>query len=234
MNPSLKKYIDAGREKGHSDDQIKAELLKSGWEEAMVTAGLKGEEPMDEAPPPPPPSSTPQPKASEQITGTDDAVKVVSAKTTAGLEYSIMFLSLWIAAISLGAVLHSAVDKAYGNESVYTNTISFSSAALIVSFPIFAWLFLWLKKQEAAHPELRRDQNRRGAIQLSLIVTFIVGIGKLIFYVYQLLNTGNSDTEFASSTSDSVIGNTLHTLITLSIAGGIFGYYWNDEHRKQK
>jgi hypothetical protein len=231
MNEALAKYISDARTKGHSNEKIQHDLVAGGWSEAMVKAGLKGEDPLEVPPPPPAPAITaaaPIVSASDPVAGTDTAVKVVSMKTTAGIEYLIMFISMWVAAMSLGAVLHSLVDQAFGQDSVYTTVVSFSTAALVVSLPIFAWLFLYLKRKELAHPEIRRDQNRKAAVQLTLIITFIIGIIKLVMYVYQLLNTGNAD----AGGGGSVVGNFLHTLITLGIAGGIFFYYWRDEHRK--
>ena len=223
MNESLKKYIHDAREKGHNDERIHADLTGAGWNSAMVKSGLSGGEDVPIPAPPPGDSSS-----LESSDSRDRLVKVVPYRSTAGLEYLILFISLWISASALAAVLHGSVDGLLGtDQSVYQGAMSFSASALIVGLPIFGFLFLRLKKAELADPDIRRDLNRKNAVQLTLLVTFLIGVGNTIFYIYQLLNGGSTD-----GTSGSILGSTLHTLITVAISGVIFVYYWLDDHKK--
>jgi hypothetical protein len=237
MNTSLERYIITARAKGHTDNQIKGDLLEAGWDEDLVTGGLK--EAGDLVPPPPPPSSTHAKPAKDtksaagaktlETDSADKFVKVVPYRSTAGLEYLILFISLWVAAMSLAAVLHGIVDMTFGKgDSFYEGVNSFATAALIVSLPIFSFLFLRLKKQEMVNPDIRRDVNRKNAVQLTLVVTFLIGLGKTIFYIYQLLNIGNSDVSGVGVFASEL----LHTIITVGISGLIFVYYWIDDHKK--
>ncbi len=226
---SLVEYIAAAREKGHSDNQIKADLLAAGWDRKMVAAGLKGQD--DDLPVPPPPSAQ----------NHDPQVlphAVVQNFSTRGLEYIIMFIALAVAATSLGSILHSSVNTLFGSDGSLldsTGPTSIASSALIVSFPILAYLFLRLKKAELSDDRLRRDPSRKKSIQLTLIVTFIVGLGNVINFVYSLISsptsTAPSYNAFGSPASSSILGNFVHLAITLAIAGGIFLYYWRDEHQ---
>ncbi|HEY6736247.1 MAG TPA: DUF5671 domain-containing protein [Candidatus Saccharimonadia bacterium] len=229
MNEALEKYLRAARHKGHSDDRVRTDLLAAGWDAAAVDAAL-GAKADDLVPPPPPPPGAAAPAATAPAAPkSGDLVRVVPYRSTAGLEYLILFISLWVAAMALAAVLHGLVDTAYStSDSFYEGVNTLASAALIVSFPIFAWLFLRLKKQELHNPDIRRDISRKNAVQLTLIVTFLIGLGKTIFYIYQLLNLGNADV----SGGHTYLTETLHTLITVGISGGIFWYYWRDDHKK--
>lgn len=231
MNESLAKYIETAKHKGHSPDQIKTDLIQAGWDSAEVSAAL-GLQDDDLLPPPPPPGHHGTGHAKSINKDHDpnaNLVKVVPFRSTAGLEYIILFISMWVAAMSLAAVLHAVVDGLFRSEfSFYEGINTFSSAAFIVSFPIFAFLFLRLKNQEIREPEIRRDVNRKNAVQLTLIVTFLIGLGKTIFYIYQLLNVGNSGVTGAGT----YLSETLHTVITVGISGFIFVYYWIDDHKK--
>ncbi len=221
MNAGLRQYIEDARSKGHPDDRIRRDLLAAGWGSAAVDDGLASDGDLA-VPPPPPGAAADKPAAGHP----DHLVKVVPFRSTAGLEYLIMFISLWAVAMSLAAVLHSLVDGLLNASGSFYDTIAtFSQAALLVSLPVFAFLFLRLKKTELAKPEIRRDTNRKNAVQLTLLVTFIIGLGKTIFYIYSLLNSGNGQ-------NGSVLGNLLHTIITVGISGAIFVYYWVDDHRK--
>jgi hypothetical protein len=223
MNESLQQYINDARDKGHSDERIQADLTGAGWDAGMVKSGLSGHE--DLAVPPPPPGGGSMSGRSESR---DNFVKIVPYRSTAGLEYLILFISLWISASSLAAILHASIDGLTGSDSsIYQGGMSFAAAALIVGLPIFGFLFLRLKKAELADPDIRRDLNRKNAVQLTLLVTFLLGIGNTIYYVYQLLNGGSAD-----GSSGSAIGSFLHTLVTVGISGAIFVYYWIDDHKK--
>jgi hypothetical protein len=208
VNAVLQDYIKAARTKGHNDEKIKLDLVSAGWDEQSVADGLKGEEP---------PTAT--------LLGTDSSIKIVALSTAAGLEYAIMFLSLGVAAASFIGILFSAIDKTYGPVTVSSGHVPAVAAALIVSFPIFAGIFLWLNKREQRQPELRKDQNRKRIVQLSLIVTFLIGLGLVTLYAYRLLN--------AVELKSSPLVEGLHLITSLGVSGLIFGYFWFDEHRKE-
>ncbi len=232
MNKALQQYIKAARAKDHPDDRIQRDLVTAGWDPTMVAAGLSGE---DDLPVPPPPpgldhvahrSSSSQPQA------------VVQNLTTRGLEYIIMFIALGVSALALGSLLHSNVNTILGSQDggFTSSTVSFASSALVVALPVLALLFLRLKKAELADPSLHHDPSRKRAVQLTLVVTFLIGLGNIIFFVYHLM-TGGSSTSYdynavGSAAANGLMGNFIHLLITLAIAGGIFAYYWQDEHKK--
>lgn len=221
---ALDDYIKAARKKGHDDHQIKSDLTSAGWDARAVSAALN---PTDDLPVPPPPP--------DQSGGAPRAV--VQSLSTRGLEYIIMFIALGVSAFAFGSLLHSSINVLYGSNDYILGsggTVPVAASALIVAFPILAYLFLRLQKAEIADPLLRRDPSRRRAIQLTLIVTFLVGLIYVIRFLYSLMSdNGSSGGEglFGGSVANSLTGNFIHLVITLAIAGGIFYYYWKDEHQ---
>lgn len=238
MNQQLLQYINFARDRQVKDQDIRANLIGAGWEVGQVDAALSAGPDAAILPPPPPAPAASSAGVMVGMAAPGPAVgapiAVVQQRTTKGLEYTIMFLALGASAISLGALLHDMVSSGIGGDAGSSDVVSFAASAIIVALPIFAVLFLRLKKAELANPGIRSDASRRHAVQLTLIVTFLWGLGRLIAYIYSLLNSGAGDSSFLGSDNSSPAANLLHTLITLTIAGGIFGYYWFDEHRKDQ
>lgn len=223
MNDTIHQFIASARKDGRTDTEIIDALTAAGWDRAVVEGALTdGADKPLVAPPPPTDTGSPA----------NDPKPVVQALSTRGLEYTIMFISLAVFALSLGWILHSLINGATGTSNWVDNSVSFATAALIVSLPIFAFLFLRLKKAEIANSQLHDDPSRHRAIQIMLVLTFLVGLGNIITFLYSLLNGGNATAgTIDSSTATTIVGNALHLLVTLAIAGTIFGYYWYEEHR---
>lgn len=230
MNQQLMQYITFARQRKSNDADIRANLISAGWEETQVDAGLSADTSTLLMPPPPPEVHTAATMPSSLQN--NRPIAVIQQRTTKGLEYTIMFLALGITAISLGELLHSLVNSNFG-ANASSGLSSYASSALLVALPIFAVLFLRLKKAEIENPTIRTDASRRHAVQLTLITSFIWGIFRLTTYVYSLLNAGGGESYLGSDNSSGA-ANLLHTIITLIIAGGIFAYYWIDEHRKEQ
>ncbi len=227
MNHQLLQYVTFARSRKVSDEDIRANLVAAGWDGSQVDRALQAGDEAQLLPPPPP---APAGSLAGQAGG--GPVAVIQQRTTRGLEYIIMFLALAVTAISLGVLLHSFVDASFGAADSDNSWSSYASAALIVALPIFSFLFLRLKRAELAQPGLRLDPSRRHAVQLTLIVTFLWGLLRLVTYTYSLLNTG-VDASLGSNVT-SPLANFMHLVVTVGIAGGIFAYYWLDEHKKDK
>jgi hypothetical protein len=227
MNQQLLQYITFARDRKVSDVDIRANLVAAGWDGGQVDRALgAGDDAM--LMPPPPPGVT-MPAGSSPAAAAP--IAVIQQRTTRGLEYTIMFLSLGVTAIALGIVLHNLVDSLFGFQSAFDGVVSYASSALLVGLPIFALLFIRLKRAELREPQIRQDASRRHSVQLTLIIAFLWGLLRIVTYIYSLIN-GASATSYDGSNISSSAGNFLHLLVTLAIAGGIFVYYWLDEHRK--
>ncbi|HSX02936.1 MAG TPA: DUF5671 domain-containing protein [Candidatus Saccharimonadia bacterium] len=234
MNQQLLQYITFARSRKLSDQDIRDNLVGAGWEAGQVAAALKAGDEALLMPPPPP--GVADHDAGSQLGDRHRSVApiaVVQQRTTRGLEYTIMFLALGVTAVSLGALLHNVVDLGFGRgDNANDSFISFAASALIVGLPIFALLFLRLKRAELAEPGIRADASRRHAVQLTLIVTFIWGLFRLVTYIYSLMNGTSSDYFLGVAANTPAFASFLHTLVTVGIAGSIFAYYWRDEHHK--
>ena len=105
--------------------------------------------------------------------------------------------------------------------------MAFPIATLLVSGPIFAYLFLRLKKAELLDPSLRFDPSKRRTTQLTQVFTFIVCVANLIGFIYVVIN------KIGGGNGMSIGKAFLNMLAVLIIVGGIFAYYWMDEHLTQ-
>ncbi len=228
MNHQLLQYVVFARSRKMADRDIQDNLVAAGWDADQVKEALKAKDDALLMPPPPPGHGDDNSLSRHN----DGPIAVVQQRTTRGLEYTIMFLAMGVTAISLGALLHHIVDNSFNAGSSDSTFASYAAAALIVSLPIFALLFLRLRRAEMSETALRDDPSRRHAVQITLVVAFLWGLFRLVTYIYSLLS--GADSSGYSSNVSAPTGNLLHMLITVCIAGLIFTYYWVDEHHRDK
>ena len=97
---------------------------------------------------------------------------------------------------------------------------------LLVSLPIFAWLFLRLKKAELLDMNARMDASKRRTTQAIQIITFTFCFFTLIGFVTVVF------AKMGGSYGGSIGKVILDVLVIEAIAGGILFYYWRDEHKR--
>lgn len=203
--------------------------------------------------PPSPPTPPPQEVMAPEPPSFDDGkagdaehpLAVTQVYSSYGIEYLIMLISLAVLAFSLAAMLNAIVDlsAAKSGSSISSFLDPYSEASLIVSLPIFAYLFLRLEAREESHSSFLADSSRRRGIQIILVVSFLFFIGELIGYIGTLLGSGSESvgsylnplsTDYGYSVADKVPwwSDLLHAIIGLVIAGGIFAYFWYKLHKK--
>lgn len=205
VNEEIKEYIVAARARNTSDSAIKDQLIKAGWDlgDVMKTFDAIGTDGI--------------PVPSPHISG--------HFGMWVSFLYILLFISLYILATSVGAILHTAVDKIipdtiekadlYSYYSSYTDSdwyINAAKAAIIVSYPVFAVLLYLLGKQSVLRPYVRKLRARKILIYLSLVATFVIMIGALIGTLYAYLNDGMISSRIVA-----------HLFVTIAISGGIFG-----------
>jgi hypothetical protein len=166
---------------------------------------------------PPPPEA---PAASLSGNGSDKPVAVVQALSVRGVEYTMMTLCLWFAAASFIWLLLSLLN---GGGS-YT-TLTFPVSVLIVSVPVFGFLFLRLRRDELANPELRLDPSKRRLSQFTQIFAFAACFFNVIGLIYEIMQ------KLGGHFSGSLGKIFIDVLIVFVVAGGVLAYYWIDEHR---
>ncbi len=139
-------------------------------------------------------------------------------------EHILLFISLYVMAMSIALVLHYFADKwspgipTHPEYSSVTNSFQDTMfrgylAALIVSTPLFSLFFLLVSKRTFANPGIKNLRSRKILIYLTLIITFLIMLSNIIVLVFDFLN-GNVTLNFV-----------IHFLITGLVSGIVFYYY---------
>lgn len=213
VNPDLAKYINTLRSQRIDNETIRQKLLGAGWPENEILELLMAPPALVNIELPPPP----KPHFGMWV----------------AFKYIILFITLYIWATAFGGILHYAVDQTIKDkiDNVYSNVYSTGSRArsyvmpfylsgIIVAFPIFAVLFLTLKKQILEKPAVKQLRTRKILIYLTLIGTFLIMIGHLLATIYQFLMAATTLRSF------------MHLMVTFLVAGSIFLYFlievWGD------
>ncbi len=207
MNKELEEFIQTKRQKGISDSHISSTLIAAGWSKELIDAHLQPGSVEDPVPLPPV-------HASARHTSTSFKYG------TYGVEYIVMLLSLWIAAVAFGASLFYLISPnsgMYGTGELFSAA---STAALLVNLPIYTLLFFRLKRQEKKSPLLRQNILRYIGIYIALISTFLTAVGHIIWNLFILMG-GDGYNEHKHSSVTEI----LHILIILAIAVPIWIYY---------
>lgn len=229
MNESLHNYIKTLHEKGSSDEVIKSNLLSQGWDKNQVDAALKQSQDSEEVPIPVPPSvgfSAPQASQTSPSAGPLSAdpsgQNMRKGNMWDSFQHILMFISMYVLWISLMLMINTFIDRWVPAPSSYYGSIysSYSNYAvtgymssIIVSFPLFAFFFIKLTKDTKKNPFIRNLRSRKHLIYITLVVTFIVVLSKVVQIVYSFLE-GNVTANFL-----------LHFVNIVGSSGLIFAYY---------
>lgn len=147
-------------------------------------------------------------------------VPVVRVLSPVGIEYVFMTISLFTGLFGLTVALLSLV-----NGKTDFSVLAFPVALLVTSVPVFAFLFLRLKKLELMQPALRFDASKRRSTQFTQIVSFIVCFFTVVGVIFSLFS------KMGGESGPSIVKILLDALVILVVFGGTLYYYWNNEHR---
>lgn len=207
-NGDLKKYIADLKAKNVSDEQIKKRLLDSGWSEKDLLSAFVDDSSDTELPPPP------VPHFGMWVT----------------FEYIILFLTMYASFIALGRILHFIVDRYFSIEAMSSVGLGITDsssilltlymAAIIVTFPIFAIVFIHTNHLAKLNPGIRNIRSRKIFIYITLLIIFIYLTFLLISNLYNFFR------------GESTIATVLHLFVNLLVAGSVFFYLiydiWGD------
>lgn len=146
---------------------------------------------------------------------------VVNVLSPRGVEYVFLTISLFTAAIGLTGALLVLVNGAASFSS-----LSFPTALMVVGLPLFALLFLRLKKAELLEPSAALDASKRRSTQTTQIICFLVVLFSLIGLITALM------AKVGGNLGVSISSVLLDVLVLIVVFGGILAYYWHDEHRR--
>ena len=137
--------------------------------------------------------------------------------------YLLLFTTLYVAAWNLGSLLFDLINRAFPDPADnafvvgrLAESIRWSTASIIIAFPMFLYVARHLARDLARSPVKRLSAVRRWLTYLTLFIAAGVLIGDMITLVYNMLG-GELSIRFV-----------LKVLVAAVIAGTIFGYYLHD------
>jgi preprotein translocase subunit SecY len=210
MAYDLQPFLKQALEKGETHESITHALKKAGWPDEEIAPALRGFVIVDGF-------TLPVPRREPYVSAREAFL------------YLVLFLTLYITAVSLGTLLFSFIERAVPDilqTSRYTSmatlsTIRTSTASLIITFPIFTVLNRVLEKGLERDPQKRGSKVRKWLTYLTLFVAAVTIIIDLITLVGSLLS-GELTTRFL-----------LKVAVVLLIAGTAFSYYLWDLRRDE-
>ncbi len=208
MDIELRQFVRDALAAGASRDATRQALAEAGWPEDEVRSAL-GAFASVEFPVP-----VPRPKP------------YLSARDA--FTYLLLFLTLYISAIGLGSLLFQLIHRLLPDPAmeafaarVAREAVRWSTASLLISFPVFLWLQRSVRLATARDPEKRASRVRKWLSYLTLFVAASVLIVDLITLVYNLLG-GELTGRFVLKVG--TVG---------AIAGAAFSYYLRDLRRDE-
>jgi len=143
---------------------------------------------------------------------------VVQVLSPRGVEYVFLTIVLFTGAINLIAALVILI-----NGNIDFSALAFPTAALVVTVPVFAWLFLRLKRAELTNPQLALDPSKRRSTQFTKVISFATCLFTLIGFIFGIF------IKIGGNSNASMVKLFLDVLVILVVAGGILAYYWINE-----
>jgi hypothetical protein len=207
-SPELESFVRDALIRGHTRQQVSQALLAAGWSSEQARGALDSWAEVDF------PLPVPRPRAS------------LSAREA--FVYLLLFSTLYFFAWNLGSLLfklieHALPDPADAQWEVLRlgPAIRWSVSALVISFPVFAFLSQRISRDVARHPIKRLSPVRRWLTYLTLFIAATVLIGDLTTLVYNVLG-GELSLRFG-----------LKVLVVGVLAGTVLGWYLWDLRREE-
>lgn len=193
---------------GQSRAAIERAALAAGWEALQVRAALSAYAEVEF------PVPVPRPR--------------VQLSAREAFLYLMLYTALYLSAFHLGHLLFGLIERALPDPTDNNfgdwvgESIRWSAAYLVIAFPAFVGLAVYVHRDLARHPARRRSPVRRWLSYLTLYLGAACIVGDLIALVYYVL-AGELTVRFI-----------LKVCVVLAIAGAVFGYYLTDLRREER
>ena len=201
----LDTFVREALMRGQSRQAIEQALAAAGWTEAQTRDVLSAYADVDF------PVPVPRPRAS------------LSAREA--FLYLVLFASLYYAAFHVGSLLFDLINFAFPDAAAgrgyFDSSMRWSTASVIIAFPVFALLARHLARETERQPIKRLSPVRRWLTYLTMFLAAVALICDVTTLVYNLLG-GELSMRFV-----------LKVLVVGVIAGGVFGYYLWDLRREE-
>ncbi len=204
----LEAFVREALLRGLPRPEIEQALLQAGWtiEQARDALGAFAEIPF----PVPVPRRRPSLSAAEAF------------------EYLLLFTTLYLSAYHLGSLLFDFIDRAFPdptsriNDPWTTDAMRWSTASLVIAFPIFMVLSRHIHAAITRDPVKRLSPVRRWLTYLTLFLAATILIADLTTLVYNALG-GELTSRFV-----------LKVATVGAIAGTIFGFYLRNVRQEDR
>lgn len=203
----LDRFVHDALLAGQSRDAIRDVLQRAGWTPEQLSGVLDDYAEVDF------PVPVPKPRAS------------LSARDA--FLYLVLFSLLYFLCYHLGSLLFDLINAALPDPADpalryrFFESTRFSTSALLIAFPLFAWMANLLGRETERAPIKRFSPVRRWLTYLTLFFSTGTLVGDLTSLVYNVLG-GELTLRFV-----------LKVLVVGSIAGSVFGYYLWDLRRDE-
>ena len=202
-------FVREALARGESKESIEAALVSAGWPMEQIRSALDAY--ADVGFPVPVPRPRPYLSAREAFL------------------YLTLFTALYLTAFHLGSLLFKLIEQAWPDpaDSEYvvrnlTDSIRWSTASVIIAFPVFLFVARYLGKELARSPVKRLSAVRRWLTYLTLFIAAVVLIVDMTTLVNNVLG-GELTLRFV-----------LKVVAAAVISGTVFGYYLWDLHKEEK
>jgi hypothetical protein len=206
---SLQQFLDAARSQGITDDALVGLLRGRGWPEEDVYRALA--------------------ENYEGRTGTQIPAYRRSGSAKDAFLYLLSFSTLATWTIGLGSVMFTLIERWIRDPLAPTNYDSYyqggfyqmadSLACVLVAFPIYLFVMIYIVRTVEAHPEKRDSPVRKWLTYIALLIAACIVVGDLITFLTFFLR-GELTTRFVAKVATVLV-----------IAGGVFWYYMGSMQR---
>jgi len=203
----LETFVKESLQKGCSKKDIAQALEGAGWPIAQINSSIEAYADIAF------PIAVPKPRPS------------LSARDA--FLYLVLFSTLYYGSWHLGSLLFSFIDKAYPNptDSYYPSiwdSRRWSTAAIIIAFPVFFYLSYYIGVQIKKNPLKRLSPIRRWLTYITLFIAAVTLLGDTTTLVFNLLG------------GDLTIRFILKILTVAIISGTGFVYYLLDLRKEER
>jgi hypothetical protein len=197
----LESFIKEALQSGRNKEETAKALASAGWPEAQIISALDAF--ADLAFP------VPVPKPRPSLSARDAFL------------YLVMFSALYYGAWSLGSLLFEFINRAFPDPAYnpyYSGWLSqrWSTAAIIIAFPVFFFMAWYINKQIEHNPLKRLSPARRWLTYMTIFIATAALLGNMTTLIYNILG------------GDLTIRFLLKNLVVAVIAGSAFTYYLLD------
>jgi Domain of unknown function (DUF5671) len=204
MSTDLTDFVRRALEAKIPRDDISKALTAAKWPEHEIRSALAGFADV--------PFSLPVPRPRPYLSARDVFTYLVL--------FSALYASVWYIVQLLFAFIDKAIpDPAHANEYRYAyadETIRWGIAGLVVSAPLFLYMFRLVSLRIARDANARESRPRKWLTYLTLAMAVSALAGDLIGLVYNALS------------GDLTLPILLKSAVVAIIAGGTFFYFFND------